>query len=32
MLFGPDDTLYVSLRGAFSPASSGAVIEYDGMA
>ena len=28
----PDDILYVSVRNAFCPAGSGAVIRYDGMA
>ena len=32
MLFGPDGSLYVSARGAFSPVGSGAVIRYDDLA
>ena len=29
MLFGPDDSLYLSIHGAFSPPGSGAVLRFD---
>jgi hypothetical protein len=29
MLMGPDDDLCISVRGAFSPAGSGAVIRFE---
>jgi hypothetical protein len=32
MLFGPDDSLYLSIHGAFSPSGSGAVLRFDKLA
>ncbi len=31
MLFGPNDSLYVSVHGAFSPPHSGVVVRFDGL-
>ena len=31
MCLAPDDSLYVSVRGAFSPTGGGAVGGYDGL-
>jgi hypothetical protein len=31
MPFGPEDSLYVSVRGVLSSAGSGEVVRYDGL-